>query len=90
MMATAVYFLCALTSAACATLLFRMYWRHRRHATRLALWSSLSFLGFAMSNTLVFADLVIVHSGAALGLARAATACLASYSGSTNPMFASE
>lgn len=76
-MATAVYCLCALTSATCATLLFRMYWRHRRHATRLALWSSLSFLGFAISNLLVFADLVVLRSGAALALARAATACLA-------------
>ena len=34
-MATAVYVLCALTSAVCAVLLFRLFWRHRGRATRL-------------------------------------------------------
>jgi hypothetical protein len=42
-MATAVYFLCALTSACCAVLLGRMFWLHRYRARRLLLWSSLSF-----------------------------------------------
>ena len=76
-MATAVYFLCAVTSAACAVLLFRMYLRHRHEATRLALWSSVSFGWFAVSNSLVFVDLVIFRS-AEWAIARAATACLAS------------
>ena len=76
MMATAVYFLCALTSAVCAILLFRLFWQHRRRATRLALWSSLSFAWFAVSNALVFADLVILRTGE-LAIARAATACVA-------------
>jgi hypothetical protein len=75
-MATAVYFLCALTSAASAALLFRMYVRHRHEATRLALWSSVSFGWFAVSNALVFADLVIFRT-AEWAIARAATACLA-------------
>jgi hypothetical protein len=75
-MATTVYFLCALTSAACAALLFRMYVRHRHEATRVALWSSVSFGWFAVSNALVFADLVIVRT-ADWAIARAVTACLA-------------
>ena len=74
-MATAVYFLCAVMSAACALLLFRMFWRHRRRATRLAFWSSLAFAWFAVSNVLVFADLVVLETGD-LAVARAATACL--------------
>lgn len=75
-MAEAVYFLCAVTSAACALLLFRMSWRHRRRATRLAFWSSLSFAWFAVSNALAFADLVVLGT-VDLAVARAATACLA-------------
>ena len=57
-MANAVYLLCALTSAHVRLLLFRLFWRHRQRATRLALWSSLSFAWFAVSNALVFVDLV--------------------------------
>src|SRR5579862_1334678 len=75
MMATAVYFLCTVTSVGCAGLLFRMFWQHRHHATRLALWSSLSFAAFAVSNVLVFADLVVIRT-AEWAVARAATACL--------------
>jgi hypothetical protein len=69
-MAGAVYFLCTLTSAACAILLFRLFWRHRHHATRLALWSSLSFGWFTISNALAFADLAVLRT-ADLALARA-------------------
>lgn len=76
-MASAVYLLCALTSAACAILLFRLFWRHRHHATRLALWSSLSFGWFTISNALAFTDLVVLRT-ADLAIARAATACIAS------------
>ena len=43
-------------------------------SSRLALWSSLSFAGFAVSNALVFADLAILQTGE-LAIARAATAC---------------
>lgn len=56
-MAETVYLLCALTSALCAGLLLRGY---RRTQTRLLFWSSLSFLGFALSNAILFVDLVIV------------------------------
>lgn len=56
-MATAVYVLCMLTSALCAALLLREY---RRSGARLLLWSSLSFVGWAANNALVFMDLVVV------------------------------
>ncbi len=58
-MAEAVYILCAITSIACAVLLFRGY---RRTRTRLLFWSSLCFLGLALNNVLLFVDLVLVPS----------------------------
>jgi hypothetical protein len=51
-----VYLLCALTSVACMTLLFRHY---RRTRLRLLFWSSAAFLAFALANILLFVDLVI-------------------------------
>jgi hypothetical protein len=56
-MATSVYVLCMLTSAFCAVLLLREY---RRTASRLLLWSSLSFVGWAVNHALVFMDLVVL------------------------------
>jgi hydrogenase/urease accessory protein HupE len=56
-MATTVYLLCAITSAACAVLLVREF---RRSRARLLLWSSVAFVGFAANNALVFADYVLV------------------------------
>ncbi|WP_224363702.1 DUF5985 family protein [Hyalangium versicolor] len=56
-MAEAVYILCALTSVACAVLLLRGYSRSRM---RLLLWSGLCFAALAISNMLLFVDLVIV------------------------------
>ncbi len=55
-MAPAVYILGALTSLACAVLLWRGYVRTR---TRLLFWSALCFSGLAVSNSLLFLDLVI-------------------------------
>ena len=55
--AEAVYLLCALTSAGCAILLLRAY-AHR--ATSLLLWCGLGFVCFALNNTLLFVDLVLV------------------------------
>ena len=55
-MASAVYILGALVSLICAVLLLRGYTRGRK---QLLLWSGLCFLGFAVSNTLVFLDLVV-------------------------------
>lgn len=56
MIAVAVYALSFLTSGFCATLLMREY---RRTRSRLLLWSSLSFLFWALNHGMVFADLVM-------------------------------
>ena len=55
-MATLVYVLCALTSAACAVLLLRAYARSR---VRLLLWVGLCFVGLALNNVLLFIDVRI-------------------------------
>lgn len=52
-MATTVYLLCAITSAACAILLFRN-WRAER--LRLVLWTALGFTGLAVNNVLLLVD----------------------------------
>jgi hypothetical protein len=49
--------LCALTSALCAVLLFRGYFRSR---VRLLLWSALCFLCFALNNIILFIDLRVM------------------------------
>ena len=54
---TVVYALCALTSIACAALLFRGYLRSR---VRLLLWSGLCFAGLALNNVLLFVDLRVL------------------------------
>lgn len=51
------YILCALVSALCAVLLFRAYFRGQH---RLLLWSGLCFAGLAVTNVLVFFDLVVL------------------------------
>jgi hydrogenase/urease accessory protein HupE len=56
-MATAVFGLCALTSIACAVLLWRGW--HRTGA-RLLLWTSLGFVGFAANNILLVVDELVV------------------------------
>lgn len=58
-MAQIVYFLCAMTSAVCATLLIINF---RRTRIRLLLWTSLCFTGLAFNNALLFVDLVVVPS----------------------------
>jgi hypothetical protein len=55
-MASAVYLLCGLTSIACAVLLFRQY-RLTRGA--LLFWSTWCFVCFALTNILLFLDLVV-------------------------------
>jgi len=55
-MATVVYVLGALTSLVCAVLLLRGYARGKK---QLLLWSGLCFVGLAVSNSLVFLDLVV-------------------------------
>ncbi|MGC2185076.1 MAG: DUF5985 family protein [Terriglobales bacterium] len=72
-MATVVYILGALISLACAVLLFRGYSRGKR---RLLLWSGLCFTGLALSNLLIFVDLIVVP-GQDLYLLRLATTGIA-------------
>lgn len=56
-MAPAVYVLGTLTTLACGILLLRGYFRG---GNKLLLWSAVCFLGLAVSNALVFADLVLL------------------------------
>jgi hypothetical protein len=69
-MASVVYALCTLTSGLCAVLLLRAYLSNR---ARLLLWSTLSFVGLACNNLLLFADL-IVFPATDLSLYRSLTA----------------
>jgi hypothetical protein len=55
-MAAIVYYLCALTSLACAVLLLRSYAQRK---VRLLLWSGICFLGFALNNALLIADRLV-------------------------------
>lgn len=57
MMDAIVYVLGALTTLVCAVLLLQAYKRVNR---RLLLWSGLCFTGLAISNVLVFVDLVLM------------------------------
>lgn len=52
-----IYLLCALASLACAGLLLRGYWRSRE---RMLLWISAGFVCFALSNSVLFVDLVLL------------------------------
>lgn len=56
-MAELVYALCALASIFCAVLLIRNY---RWSRSRAALWTSVSFVGLALNNLLVFVDLIMI------------------------------
>jgi hypothetical protein len=73
-MAEAVYVLCALTSAVCAGLLLRSYFRSR---ARLLVWSSLAFVGLTLNNVLLFVDLVMLPETIDLWPIRNLTALLA-------------
>lgn len=56
-LAPAVYILGFLVTAACGVLLFRAWSAARK---RLLLWSAICFCGLAISNLLVFLDIVIL------------------------------
>ena len=55
----AVYLLCFLASAGCATLLVRSY---LQAGGRLLLWSAICFLLLALNNGLVVVDLMVIES----------------------------
>lgn len=73
MMAGAVYIIGTLVALCCAILLLRGYARGRQ---RLLLWSSLCFFGLAISNALVFVDLIVFPTQIDLYLSRLATAAV--------------
>lgn len=55
-MALLVYLLCALASLGCALLLWRGY---RATRTRLLFWGALCFFILTLTNSLLFADLIL-------------------------------
>lgn len=57
MVANVVYVLCALTSGACAVLLYRGY---RQSQARLLFWSAVCFLGLGANNVLLIVDVRVV------------------------------
>lgn len=73
-MAEAVYILCALTSVACAAMLFRGY---RKTRTTLLFWSSICFAGLAGNNVLLFVDRVVLPTQVDLNMARTCFALFA-------------
>jgi dolichyl-phosphate-mannose--protein O-mannosyl transferase len=52
-----VYMFCFLTCAVCAGLLVRSWLKTR---TRLLLWIAISFVGLAVNNFFLFADMILV------------------------------
>lgn len=56
-MAELVYILCAATSLGCAFMLLRGY---RKTPTKLLFWSCACFMSFALTNVLLFVDLVLI------------------------------
>jgi hypothetical protein len=72
--ATSVYLLCLITSAACGWLLVRSYLRTR---TALLLWTAICFVLLAVTNLLVVVDLVLLPDDIDLRLARYATSLVA-------------
>jgi hypothetical protein len=71
-MAVAVYILGTVVVLACGVLLLRGYLRGKQ---KLLLWSSICFFGLAISNALVFVDLVLFPNKD-FYLWRLATACV--------------
>ncbi len=57
--AAVIYTLCLLSSAVCALLLVRSYFRSR---TRLLLWSAACFFLLAINNLLVVLDILLIPS----------------------------
>jgi hypothetical protein len=57
MMAAIVYLLCALTSSACAFLLYRGY---RSSRTALLMWSGWCFAGLTLTNGVLFIDMIML------------------------------
>jgi hypothetical protein len=63
-MAAIVYILCALTSLACAVMLWRGFAQSR---ARFLMWSSLCFAALAINNILLFVDKVVLPNVESVG-----------------------
>ena len=63
-MAATVYILCALTSLACAVMLWRGFSQSR---ARFLMWSSLCFAGLAINNILLFVDKLVLPNVEGVG-----------------------
>jgi hypothetical protein len=74
MIAAVVYIVGTLVALCCAFLLLRGY---RRGRQRLLLWSGLCFFGLAISNFLIFMDLIVFPTQVDLYPMRLATAAIA-------------
>lgn len=74
MLAKLVYLLGAIVTVTSAILLLRGYARSR---SRLLLWSGLCFAGLAISNVLLFVDLVLLGEDQSLYMWRLSTAAAA-------------
>jgi len=72
-MGSLVYILCAVTSLGCGILLWRGY---RKNGLRLLFWSSICFMILALSNALLFFDLIL-FPGVSLLIARSAVTLVA-------------
>lgn len=70
-MAIIVYFLCGLTSLACAWMLMRSYFRIR---SSLLLYSGLCFIGLCLNNVILFIDLAILPGTIDLSIIRSGLA----------------
>jgi hypothetical protein len=70
-MVTLIYALRALTTLLCAVLLL---WQYARAKQSLLFWSGLCFCGLALSNVLMFIDLVILPTSVDLFTWRLGTA----------------
>jgi hypothetical protein len=63
MIASLVYLMCAVTSVLCASALL---YKFRRTSVPLLFWSGVCFVGFALSNVLLFVDLVLLPTAVSL------------------------
>jgi hypothetical protein len=72
-MATLVYILCALTSGACAALLYR---RYRRYPSSLLFWALTCFSGLFIGNILLVVDLVFLPAEIDLSILRTSVALI--------------
>lgn len=69
-LATLIYVVSFVSSAICAALLLRSYFRNR---TRLLLWSGICFIFFALNSLSVILDFVLLPPDVDLGLVRVTT-----------------